>query len=210
MQATGRRMKGFRSQNLQPALLKPDRPLAVVVLRIGTGVALVGLAWWWLGRHESRASAEIGILLVGAALALWLAPTFVDLPGAYWRWLKEREYERWQGRYYAFENRQIRIDWLDERVWIVLDDAAPAAGLDLNQAEVAAISALERREHAEFQTWVVSDQALLELLDRRSHRQAQKFRLWLTREVLPPLYTKAERADLEQKAAALQQTQPPP
>jgi hypothetical protein len=95
----------------------------------------------------------------------------------------------WHGRYYAFNGKQIRFFFVNEQIWVPVNDVAalmlPPAGdreLRLQGEDYALIP--DAKEMG------LSETGLLRLLDLRTeHRRADyqvvKFKRWLLTEALP-------------------------
>ena len=111
------------------------------------------------------------------------------LPAMLRRW----HYRRWEGRYYVFEERQIRIELgADGEPWAVADDVLAAMALARAGLRLGGLSALEYRRREG-----VGDQFSLAGIRRlravaRSPRGA-RFELWFERNVHLPALKRAAR-----------------
>ena len=179
----------LRARDLKKPSMRDPPTLRASLLRIvGVGGAYL-LILTWVSHSYGLASAMFAALGLAVFAVPLLVPAVLGVVPAFFRWAGDRSLDRWQGCYYAFENHQIRIVEDRARIWIVLADVLSTAHLRINDDELAGLPR-GSVELEEFGERAVSDTALIELLTRRNYREANKFRLWLEREVLPPLYRK--------------------
>ncbi len=164
-----------------------------MTLKAATLRVVLGLGGFLLVAHTLVAYFGPGMIYVPVIfLFLGLLPVVVPgllgFWGAWYRFSRDHHLERWQGSYYSFDEHQVRIVEHRGSVWIVLRDALARSKLQVNDDELAALPRGSIGELEEFRERAVTDVALLELLSRRNYAEAIRFRVWLEREVLPPIY----------------------
>lgn len=151
------------------------------ILGVAICAGLTYLAIQYMG-----ASAVVVVVLWGALLAkpilgllIWLYHTCADAP------LKP-----FQGRYYAFNQLQVRVIEQDNALWVVDEDILPIIGLKVS--ELARRNAVPsdyfycKRE----KLWLYSESYLQTLLQKSQHAESVKLRLWLQGTVYLPYQNK--------------------
>lgn len=156
--------------------------------------ALSAAVYWLTGVVlEDLGPMRVPLTLVSTAPA-WLrvlAPYLLDILPAIRRKAVRDALEPWNGRYYAFENRQIRLYLIDDIIWVPVRDVAalvlpqPAPReLRILGAGHGTIPGLKLQGYTEA--------GLLRLLGtRNSGRSAERdlvrFKLWLETDAFPNL-----------------------
>ncbi len=164
--------------------------LRSAVLRVVLGVGGYLLLAIYLLTHAPR---EFALL---AMVGLSIVPAVVAIPGLFAlfaefvTFARDQPLERWQGNYYSFDGYQVRIIEEGATVWIVLDDALARAKVQASETELAKLDAGSLCHLESVGRRAIAANALLTLLARRNYRDANVFRLWLEREVLPPIHRK--------------------
>jgi hypothetical protein len=158
--------------------------LARIAIAVGGYALLLVVLMRLLGLKTGLVA---GVVLAPLTIPL-LVPGILGAIPAYLRWARDHRMDRWQGRYYTFEDRHIRIVEHRGKVWIVLADIVTASKMRVTDDELAGLGRGSVADLEEFDEWALSDTAALELLSRRKYREAGKFKLWLERDVLPPIY----------------------
>jgi hypothetical protein len=137
----------------------------------------------------------LAVRFVGAAalsmLALWgvaLAVPLVELGAAFLRAARILPVKAWNGRWYEFDGRQIRVFEQPEHSWIAAEDVFACLG------EVADDVTLARYESRYGQLGFrpppgeklvcFSEAALRRYLSMRSDQRSREFSRWLERDVL--------------------------
>lgn len=163
---------------------------ALVRLVLGIGAYLCLLLW---GLHHRDEPAALITLVVCAPLVIPLVvPGLLGFFPALWRLGGERALGSWHGRYFEFEGRQIHIEVIGGKVWVALDDVRVAAALSVHDPELTRQGDDAYCALREVRMRAIADVALMDLLLRRRSAQAARFRRWLQRDVLPPLYRRAQ------------------
>jgi hypothetical protein len=157
-----------------------------IVLVMGCYVGIV----YYLLHHIEPAYAELAAVLLTVVVAPILVVSIFTIVTEWIRFARDQPLERWHGNYYSFDGYQVRIIEDLGRTWIVLNDAKARAKLQVSETELKSLGPDALLHLEEFRTRAIVDTALLTLLSRRNYPDANKFRLWLEREVLPPLHRK--------------------
>ena len=180
------------SRNAIPSMREPVSLLSAVC-RIGVGVGGYVLLLRWLVSGAGKVPGLILAVLCAPAAGVIIATGLVAIFPALVRWEKAQHLSRWQGRYFAFDDRQIRIDQAaDGEGWVVLADVMAVTDLRVTETEIERLGPFARRDIAEFGATALSETALLILISRRNYVAVNRFRLWLERDVLPPLHRRAQ------------------
>jgi len=97
--------------------------------------------------------------------------------------------EKWNGRYYAFGDRQLRLFLVDDVIWIPAADVAPLLDPPPDARELRVLAAdygnVPGQKHKGY-----TEAGLLRLLTtrtatRRATHDAIRFKLWLEKEAFP-------------------------
>jgi hypothetical protein len=156
---------------------------------------LLGLVvlWLWLGVEPTL--APFFALLAAAALLfpLW------RLVRLLWQQIKQGPYEPWQGAYYEFDGRQIRILFDDEgQAWLSADDVLDVFGLQGHARDRERLRLIAGRDGLRAapgtQLACFTERGLRAWLERRTERMAGQFAHWLNTQVLAPHRRKRELA----------------
>ena len=102
---------------------------AFLLVRLFFSTALVALfTWvgWELGKQEW---ALVALIFSVPAIGVAVARPLVELAHEGMTWLWRHPHEKWQGRYYEFNSRQIRVLEEDERLWFSAADVVKACDL---------------------------------------------------------------------------------
>lgn len=171
----------------KPAMRDPPT-LAAAVKRIGLAGGIYLLLLYLIAYAYGLATAMFAALALSIVFIPLLVPAVLAVIPALIRFAGDRSMERWQGCYYAYEDLQVRIIEYRGTIWIVLADVYRACQLRVSDDELIQLGPGAVGDVEEFGERALSDKALLEVLSRRQYREAVKFKLWLERDVLPPLY----------------------
>lgn len=144
------------------------------------------------------ANAWFGVPFLSIPLAAWVAARWIVMGVSFLKHRAEvRAVQAWQGRYFAFDGRQVRLHWDEAAVWIEAEDLFHAA----NRRPDAKTLGRIRRRIGEADFCVPPDlnkpcfsaEGALNYLAGLDDEVAHKLRRWLTREVLPNLDRLRER-----------------
>ncbi len=167
-------------------------------MSLGTSVAIVAgvLACYAVvvvfAFRRGGSHGLIYALFAAPVAGVLIAPAVMALLPAYLHWVRERIWHRWQGRYYAFDDRQIRVVEARGQLWFSSADVHAALGIARRPASAAAFLAAERRQDDEIGE-ALSNAGLARLLARSTDARVQRFLLWAERDVSRPWRNKQDR-----------------
>jgi hypothetical protein len=147
--------------------------------------------YWLTGMLPDLGAMRFPFTLVttGPLWAWSLAPWAVEIFPAIRRRAMHDAWEPWNGRYYAFDNRQIRLFLIEDVIWVPVKDVAlfvkpqpEARELRLLGADYGTIPGQKQPGYTEA--------GLLRLLSTRSSRRMAaheliRFKHWLQSEAFP-------------------------
>lgn len=150
----------------------------------------VYIAARWVSLGSGDAATALRAVSVAPAAALWLLWPLTRGAGALWRWLRSAPHAAWNGSYYEFDGRQMRVLFDDDEIYIVAKDVFDVLdlrGAAVDSARVRLIAGRDglvelpgRREQ------VFTERGLAAWLDRRAGENAVRFRRWFERDVVTP------------------------
>ncbi|MBS1143223.1 MAG: hypothetical protein H6R14_629 [Proteobacteria bacterium] len=166
----------------------------------------------WSGLSDPNSNLRFHAFLLGvAALNAYFGNFLMSVPLIAWvlaRWIlmgasrlkhhaEEAALGDWNGRYFAFDGRQVRVHWDATAIWVDVEDLMRAAGRQPDQATLGRIrlriGAADCQVPSGTDRLCFSDQGAVAYLDGLSDMAAQKVHRWLTREVLPNIVRLRER-----------------
>lgn len=160
------------------------------------------ISWLLVGGALLFGDWKSGVIGLGAVLAapfwaLWLLwPLYRGARFAL-RHLRHAPLAAWDGRYFAFDDRQIRVLFDDEAIWVVAVDVFEVLGTpaDARMPErVRQIVGRDGLQSAPDSTLLAfSEKGLAAWLDRRTERRALQFARWFQHEVVAPYRRRRER-----------------
>ncbi len=165
--------------------------IAWLVVVLAVYALIVALGW----RHGGKGGL-IAAVCAAPFAGVAITPALMALLPAYIDWVTARIWQRWQGRYYAFDDRQIRIVEARGCLWFSSKDVHAVLGMSERPALLAQFGAAERRRDDEIGD-ALSHAGLVRLLARRSDARTQRFMLWAERDVCKPWANKRERAAVD-------------
>lgn len=157
-------------------------------IRVVFFLALGSLIYMACSRYFVEA-VPIGMLFWGVGCCMHFSPDLVNLIPAISRAARHSALEKWNGRYYTFNDSQIRLCLIEGTVWIV--------EVDVRQFMSPAVSEREQRmlgsDYARIPGTNLrgySEQGLLRLIQVRLARRGgetsmKKFIVWLQKEAIP-------------------------
>ena len=122
-------------------LTRESMSLTTVIAILAVDVLAFVLLYRWLGPRVAVLAAPL--------FAIVAAPPLINLMPAYWRWVKERSLGKWQGRYYAFDDQQVRVAEARGRLWFSCADVHTALGMERRPATLTPLTTSERMTHEE-------------------------------------------------------------
>jgi hypothetical protein len=158
-----------------------------------------GWVFWWswllvggalLHGDVKGGAPGLGVVLAAPFWALWaLWPLYRGARFAL-RHLRHAPLAAWEGRYFAFDDRQVRVSFDADAIFVAADDvfdalATPAAARDPER--VRQIVGRDGLQPAPDGPWLAfTEKGLAAWLDRRSERRALLFARWFDSQVVAP------------------------
>jgi hypothetical protein len=168
--------------------MRDPMSMAGSLWRLGVSLGMCFLGFLIASHFTERRSALFMAVLISPLTLPWLLPGVLGFFPALVRFSRAMSLEKWQGRYYEFEGRQVRVEEVDGAIWIALKDVRKAARLSVHHVEIARFNPDDCLILPESRTVGVNETALLAWLSALRGRQVAAFRLWLERDVLPPIH----------------------
>jgi len=164
------------------------------------------LAWGLVGgalllNDIGHGTGVLSLILVAPFWGVWLLWPAYRGVRALWNWQSQSVWGEWNGAYYEFDGRQIRILLQRDRIWVVADDVLDALDLQGRQRDagrirqIAGRDGLVRLPHSRLLTF--SEVGIKAWLDRRTDIDAHKFARWLDKQVIEPYRRRLEMAARE-------------
>lgn len=146
------------------------------------------LAWKIASAFNPR-YGPIGLLIAAPAWGVSFAGHLLDIFPSIKYWAEYAVSYRWHGRYYTFENCQIRFYLIDEVIWVPVKDLLPVMAPELSERELRLLGDAHGTipQHNEIG---VAESGLLRLIATRTeHRRPNskmiRFRNWLQHNAFP-------------------------
>ncbi len=140
-------------------------------------------------------TGALSMVLVAPFWGLWLLWPLYRGARA-WRWQYRDARSEWNGVYYEFDGRQIRILMQGDAIWIVANDVFDALHLRGHQRDTARVRQIAGRDGLVrppgSRLLAFSEVGIKAWLDRRSDAVAQKFCHWLDKQVITPYRRRRE------------------
>ena len=156
---------------------------------------MIWLAWGVIGGALFLTDVKAGLgalslVLVAPFWALWLLWPIYRAARRWWHWQSEGAWAEWNGTYYEFDGRQIRILMQGDSIWIVADDVFDALELHGRQRNPARVRQIAGRDGLVkppgWHRLAFSEIGIRAWLDRRTDAVAHKFSYWLDKQVITP------------------------
>ena len=163
-------------------------------LRLLLCAAASAAVYWLAGMLKDLGAMRLPFTLVTTGM-LWakvLAPYVVEIVPAIRRQAMKDTWEPWLGRYYAFDNRQIRLDLIDGIIWVPVRDVAAMVLPQPAPRELRILGADYGPIPGQTKLQGYTAAGLLRLLATRSSARMApheliRFKNWLEREAFPNL-----------------------
>lgn len=161
---------------------------------------VIGGGYGWLV-HRALASGRspMGVLALAPIVAFLLVPALIQFVLLGLRWMADRPLVPWQGRYYAFDDRQVRIVESRGRLWFATADVHTALDLRHREGVLAALDATDRTEDPEIGD-ALSNEGLQRLLAGSTDRRILRFLRWAELDVRRPWQKKRDGIVADQAA----------
>jgi len=164
-----------------------------------------GWVFWfcWLGVGGGLLLADFrgGVLGIGAVLAapfwaLWVLWALYRTARRAIRLLRRSGWQEWDGRYYEFDGRQIRIVFDGEMIWFGAADVFDALGTARTARDPERVRLIVGRDGLQnapgTDLLCLSEKGLAAWLERRTERAALQFGRWVTTQVVMPYRRRRE------------------
>jgi hypothetical protein len=165
---------------------------------------LIWLAWGVIGgalflNDVKAGTGALSLVLVAPFWGMWLLwPAYRGARG-WWRWHAERAWADWNGNYYEFDGRQIRILMQGDSIWIAADDVFEVLDLHGRQRDAARVRQIAGRDGLVrppgSRLVAFSEIGIKAWLDRRTDTVAHKFSHWLDKQVITPYRKRQQMAE---------------
>jgi hypothetical protein len=164
-----------------------------------------GWVFWWswllVGGALAVGDWRSGTLGLGAVLAapfwaLWVLWLLYRAARFGLRHMRHAPLAAWDGQYYTFDDRQIRIVFDGDAIWFAADDVydalgtPPASRAPERVRQVVGRDGLQAAPGA--QLLAFSEKGLSAWLDRRTERRAVQFARWVQTQVIAPYRRRRE------------------
>ena len=161
----------------------------------------IWLAWGVVGgallaTDVKAGTGALSLVLVAPFWAMWLLWPVYRAAHRWWRWHAEASLTQWNGVYYEFDGRQIRVLTQGESIWIAADDVFDVLGLKGRQRNPARVRQIAGRDGLVqvpgSRRLAFSEVGIRAWLDRRTDVAAGKFAYWLDKQVIAPYRKRTE------------------
>lgn len=159
------------------------------------------VAWFAVGGSlllydVSAGKGGLSAVLTAPFWLLWLLWPLYRGARALWRWHQAAGWGPWQGQYFEFDGRQIRILFDNDDIWFVADDVFDVLDISGHQRNPERVRHIAGRDGLTIaggsSRLVFSERGLTAWLDRRSDLAAHKFGIWVTKQVIEPFRRRRE------------------
>jgi hypothetical protein len=158
------------------------------------------IRWGWIGwmaltlflvvRFVAMGGSAISFIVTVQIAALWILWPLYRGGRALWHWMRAAPYARWNGSYYEFDGRQIRVLFDEDTVFVVAADVFDALGLSGRATDPQRGRAVAGREGLlrlpGRREIVFTERGLAAWLERRTEKKAAAFKRWFDLQVLAP------------------------
>jgi len=175
-----------------PAMKKFRFSLGLIA-RLGIAAGFSYLAYKVGGGHKD------GLVLLVISAPVWgvlLAKPILEFVNSFVDFAKKQPYVPWQGRYYEFQGKQIRIFEDDGVLWFVDRDVLRVLDKAPTRAMRIAYGEVDYKPVEEAGGMAFSERVVLRVVSLIRHPDAGKFKFWIEREVIAPHHKKREIAGL--------------
>ena len=164
-------------------------------LSYGLALAFLAGAYWVASALFGRA---IGLVMCVPVIGVYVSRLLLNHAGDGFRAMRWLKLHKLNGKYHAFDDLHVRIEWEDGQVQVSAQDVFRLLH-ENPEASTLRRLAISFGESGFFQDenggWWFGETAILEWLNKRAQKHDQKalrLKLWLERDVIPPHRKKAE------------------
>lgn len=163
-----------------------------LTMRLLLCAAISAAVYWGSGKVDELVGVRLPFMIVTSVL-FWgktLAPSVVELLPALRRKAIADAWEPWNGRYYAFDNRQIRLYLIDGTIWVPARDVLTMVLPPPESRELRILGADYGPIPGQAKLQGYTEAGLLRLLATRSSARMPahdllRFKTWLENEAFP-------------------------
>ncbi len=149
-------------------------------------VSYIGYSWMGL----------IGLVMTSPIWGVMFAKVILEtFPALGWQ-MRRLHYEKWEGKYYKYENTHLRAHFDGDDAWFVADDVLSVLGKQRGSWLDSRFGASEYRLIPGRTETGFTPEAVLKLIDMSEHPEARKFRLWFERAVVFTLERKRQAREV--------------
>jgi len=154
------------------------------------GVASVLLAWnWWRGGPRDG-EAMLAWVIGAPALAVWLLWPLWRGTRAFWHWTRARPYVEWQGAYFEFNGRQMRVRFDGDELWLIAADVFDVFEISGRARDPERVRQIVGRDGLviapETTLLAFTERGFEAWMERRTDRVAADFKRWFDTQVVAP------------------------
>jgi len=146
------------------------------------------LATWLL----YKGSGAIGLVFAAAVWGLLMAKPIVELVPMLVRGMRRSAWSEWHGDVIVFEHHRLRVHSVAGHPWIVDEDLLAVLGKEASDTMRRRADPAHCAQLPDSKLWGYSEAGALKYLSSSRHKDAQKLRLLLKRQVFLPARKKRE------------------
>ena len=158
------------------------------LIKLAFCTGLTFLAWKVAIIFDPR-YGPIGLLAVSVLWGITFARYVIETFSSIKYWARHSVAMRWGGKFYMFEERQIRFYIVDDLIWIPLRDLQSLMEPAFNERELRLLGEAHGQIPYHAEQGLTEEGLLHLLLSRTEHRRASskmiRFRNWLQKNALP-------------------------
>lgn len=155
--------------------------------------AALAVRFAYLGRDAS----PLALVTILPAVALWLLWPLWRGGRALWHALRTAPYRPWNGSYYEYDGRQVRVLFDDDAIFVVAADVHAVLGLEGRATAPVRVRAIAGRDGLVrvegVRDDVFTERGLAAWLQRRTDGKSVSFRRWFETQVIAPHRRRRER-----------------
>jgi hypothetical protein len=166
------------------------RSLGFLLIRFAVGAASMAIAAWIGWSFRGLGGALVALVVTSPLLAVAIARPLLEFVGETGRWLWNKPLEEWEGKFYSFNQVQIRVLEHDDEPWFIAADVLKAIDSPSLRSRKLSIAPGEIEDSPYGAAF--SMRGLQKHLLAIPEREAARFLLWAEREVFLPFKKRRE------------------
>jgi len=167
----------------------------LLLIRLVLSISAVAAFTWFGWKVGGKGWALIGLVFSCPLVGVAVARPLVELTHQGFGWLADQSWEQWQGRYYAYNNVQVRVYEHRGDLWFAARDVMKAIRVDRLPDELLARSQ-DCAPIPGTRMMAFNLKGLEKFAGGHGGAAAGGIVLWAQREVVGPWEKKRERASL--------------